>query len=193
MPHSNIGRWRHTAPMHPGFGQGPSYWKAMNFLRFGGRDTSDGTTPLRIEDWGCGLAGAKAFAGDADYVGVDGSPGYADVIADLVTYRSNVDCILLRHVLEHNREWAKILDNAVASFGRRLCIIVYTPFTDPDEETHVHLTCEASAWWDEIPEYRFNFEEFTGHFSFLEWDCEIFPGEYPYQLETMFFISRNAA
>jgi hypothetical protein len=36
----------------------------------------------------------------------------------------------LRHVLEHSYDWQKILDNAVASFTKRLCIVLFTPFVD---------------------------------------------------------------
>jgi hypothetical protein len=45
----------------------------------------------------------------------DSSPRCAEVV-DLAHYRSNVPGIFMRHILEHNYEWARILDNALASF-----------------------------------------------------------------------------
>lgn len=87
-----------------------------------------------VEDWGCGTGGFKRFY-RGRYIGVDGSKTLiATKIADLCTYRSNVDGIVIRHVLEHNYEWAKVLDNAVASFRRKLCLILFTPFVAETRE-----------------------------------------------------------
>lgn len=79
-----------------------------------------------VEDWGCGTAWAKRYREGA-YVGVDMAPGYADVVADLRTYRSDVDGIFMRSVLEHNHDWRAILDNALASARKRLVLVLFTP------------------------------------------------------------------
>lgn len=81
-----------------------------------------------VEDWGCGTAWAKRFR-EGTYIGVDAAPGYADIVADLRTYTSGVDGIFMRHVLEHNEDWAQILDNALASC-LRLVLILFTPMTN---------------------------------------------------------------
>ena len=85
----------------------------------------------QVEDWGCGHGGFKTFlAPHQTYIGVDGSKShYASVIADLVTYRSSVDAVHLRHVLEHNVDWRPILRNALASFRRRGVLTVFTPLS----------------------------------------------------------------
>jgi len=55
-----------------------------------------------VEDWGCGAGGFRKFY-KGKYKGIDGSANkYVDKVADLRTYRSSVDGILVRHVLEHN-------------------------------------------------------------------------------------------
>lgn len=83
-----------------------------------------------IEDWGCGVGGFKDFLPAAiEYVGIDGSESrFSDVVADLEDYRSETDAIFMRNVLEHNPGWAKILDNALASFRRRMVLVMFTPF-----------------------------------------------------------------
>ena len=83
-----------------------------------------------VEDWGCGTAYGRRFCTGA-YKGIDGSPSqFTGTVADLREYRSEADGIFLRHVLEHNEDWALILAGAVASFRRRLVVIIFTPFGD---------------------------------------------------------------
>ena len=40
----------------------------------------------------------------------------------------------MRHILEHNYEWARILDNALASFTERMALILFTPEQEVTEE-----------------------------------------------------------
>src|SRR3954447_20891825 len=70
-----------------------------------------------IADWGCGKGAFRGFV-DADrYVGFDGSSTpFADRVVDLTDFGYASDGILLRHVIEHDYEWRKILHNAAASF-----------------------------------------------------------------------------
>lgn len=96
-----------------------TYRKAIAFL--------DG--PGVLEDWGCGTAYAKQFVKQATYVGVDSSPSrFNDVTETLSTRSSRPEAILLRHVLEHNFNWDKILINAIASFQKRMVLVIFTPF-----------------------------------------------------------------
>ena len=80
-----------------------------------------------VEDWGCGKGGFRRFF-QGRYIGVDGSATpFADKIVNLCQYRTKVDGILLRHVLEHNYNWQPTLDGALHSFTRKLCLILFTP------------------------------------------------------------------
>lgn len=83
-----------------------------------------------VEDWGCGGGGFTNFR-KTGYVGVDGSKTpFADKIVDLSNYTSNVQGIHLRHILEHNYKWEDILRNALISFTHKLCLTLFTPFTE---------------------------------------------------------------
>lgn len=149
-----------------------TYEKAIGFL--------DGEGVL--EDWGCGTAYAKRFVRRARYVGVDGSPSkFNDVTADLREYTSEADYILLRHVLEHNLEWERVLDNALRSARKRLAVVTFTPF---GAETKV------IAWnpgFFEVPDISFRKEDLTARFpSFTE---ETFETRSQYWTETVFYIS----
>lgn len=85
-----------------------------------------------VEDWGCGKGWFARFVSDEQtYIGLDGSKTpFADKFVDLTTYRSEVDGIFMRHVLEHNYAWPFILENAVASFTQRMALILFTPLTE---------------------------------------------------------------
>ncbi len=76
-----------------------------------------------IEDWGCGTGGFKRFIqknDDIKYIGIDGSiTPFADIQQDLTIYKSKPEGIFMRHVLEHNYEWEKILNNACGSFQKK--------------------------------------------------------------------------
>ena len=90
---------------------------------------------VTVEDWGCGFGGFSAYLGDwQSYVGVDGSASpHADVRADLISYTSQADAIHLRHVLEHNPDWRKILSNVLVSFRKRAVVTIFTPFSEVEQ------------------------------------------------------------
>lgn len=103
-------------------GSDDSYEMAGEYLA--GNDT--------IEEWGCATTWGKQFL-DSPYRGVDGGPSeWVDEVADLTTYRSKADKILIRHVLEHNWEWRQILQNVVGSFQDRAVIILFIPLGTHD-------------------------------------------------------------
>lgn len=84
-----------------------------------------------VEDWGCGLGYMRNFIPKARYKGIDGTRSpFADVLADLVEYRSAVSGIYMRGVIEHDYQWRKILENAVASFKDRMCLVLFTPMSN---------------------------------------------------------------
>jgi hypothetical protein len=109
-----------------------------------------------IEDWGCGYAYARKFVPEGRYFGVDGSPEaapYADLIADLTTYKSDVDGIFIRHILEHNYNWRDVLMNATASFRKRLVLIMFTPFREHTVPLVRNDLLDLSFRKDDITEY----------------------------------------
>lgn len=132
-----LGRWDYSRPA-PVYGTLASYERAAAWL--------DGVCPV-VEDWGCGAAAAKPYFKKSRYVGVDGSGGHADVVADLREYTSAVDGILIRHVLEHNYDWPLVLENAIRSC-RRLTIVFFLKLEDyttvssinPDGVPNLHVS-----------------------------------------------------
>jgi hypothetical protein len=114
------------------------YWKSKirSLFPFAGRSErlyGDSTTyhlaadflidVAEVEDWGCGYGGFRKFC-KTKYIGIDGSSysPAASKIVDLADYRSEAEGILVRHVLEHNYEWESILQNAVSSFRKKMCL-----------------------------------------------------------------------
>jgi len=125
---SNVGRWAPWySTMTPAdaaamYGQdsGKVFALAADFL--------DG---LAVEDWGCGFATYRDFH-RGPYHGVDGTPGFCDVVDDLATRRSDTPGLLMRAVLEHNEDWSAVLANAVASARERLVLATFIP--DPGKD-----------------------------------------------------------
>jgi len=110
-----LGEWKHDTR----YGVEESYKVGMDWL----------SPCSSVEDWGCGPAYSKKYRKGA-YFGVDGTTGYCDLVADLREYRSEKPGIFMRHVLEHNHEWRRILENALASFTERMALIFFTPWQD---------------------------------------------------------------
>lgn len=115
-----------------------------------------------VEDWGCGTAWAKQFR-DGPYVGIDGAEGYADIVADLRTYTSDVEGIFMRGVLEHNHEWKPILQNAMVSATKRLVLVLFTPMADA---THV-----IGYTRDDIPDISFAPADIEAYFGGRKFIC----------------------
>lgn len=90
-----------------------------------------------IEDWGAGFGGFKPLVAEhQQYIGLDGSASKsANKIVDFEEYTSAVDGAHMRHVIEHNYGWSKVLNNFCASFTKRGVLTLFTPFTEDD--THV--------------------------------------------------------
>jgi hypothetical protein len=116
---SAAGRWNHqNVPAQP-YGDDTTYRIGADFLR-----------GLATEDWGCGLGWYRRFH-EGPYVGIDGSPSeFADIVCDLSHRRSRCEGLFMRHVLEHNANWRVILENALASFSKKMVLVVFTPFHD---------------------------------------------------------------
>lgn len=145
-----------------------------------------------VEDWGAGGGGLHRFLHTGvHYVGVDSSATpYAGVMADLVSYRSTADGVVLRHVLEHNHDWRAVLDNAVASFTQRLVVVLFTPRVGA---THLLAT---EVGYGDVPVYAFAREDIEAALDAVTmdwwWDEHWYP-EAHYGTETMLLVRRKAA
>lgn len=166
-------RWDYAGKDQFAYDEETSYQKGIDFLDGHGK----------IEDWGCGTAYAKRFVQKSDYVGVDGSQSdFASVKADLQDYRSNTDSIFMRHVLEHNWGWRTVLANAVASFSKRMVLIVFTPWADSEH-------CLATN--DGIPDLSLNRDEVLGFFKGHRVREETIQSKTEYGQEVIFYIEKE--
>jgi len=164
------GGWDYRDVEQFAYGDETSYRKGVAFL--------DGYGD--IEDWGCGTAWAKRFVTKSAYTGIDASPSrYADKVVDLRTYRSDADCVFIRHVLEHSFDWGAILTNAVASFRQRMVLVIFTPFADQTREI---------ASWSGIPDIAFRKEDLTERFHHLPYSEETIFTNTQYEREHIFYI-----
>jgi len=167
-----VGKWDYSSGKQFPYGDTTTYIKAGVFLGI----------CKTVEDWGCGTAYAKQFM-KGTYIGIDGSKGpHADKVADLREYRSSPEGILLRHVLDHNLDWRKILSNAIASFQKRLCIVIFTPFS---KDTRV--LCSTNG----IPDISFRKEEITEALQGLKYTEEPLSTNSQYGVEHVFYVERN--
>lgn len=175
----NAGRWDHwyagleePAP----FGDTVTYQMCADWL-------ADCRT---VEDWGCGKGWAKGLFRADQYVGVDGSrTPYADIVTDLADYRSDVDGIMVRHVLEHDPAWRDILTNAISSARLRLAIVLFTPLAK--------ATCQIA--WNEavrVPDISFALDDLTGPVAAAgwEWTSQTLATATQYGTETILRCSR---
>jgi hypothetical protein len=162
-PSSNVGKWddwyKSLSLQDMGslrlYGDTVTYRMAAAFL----------TDVTEVEDWGCGAGGFKRFC-RTRYVGVDGTKTpFADRVADLCTYTSRVEGIMMRHVIEHNYSWRAILDNAVSSFTKKLCLILFTPFS-PETREIAHNRAHGI----DAPDLSFCRADIEGSFTGLRWE-----------------------
>ncbi len=176
---SNARRWdplyRGVRSPHP-YGDTRTYEKAARFLA--GLST--------VEDWGCGCAWLKRYLDPSvGYQGIDGSQSpFADRVTDLAGYRSRADGIVLRHVLEHNPDWEAVLTNAVASFRKRLVIVLFTPFAG----TTRPIAENASLG---VPDLSFARADLVRHFAELRWSLEEnLATQTQYGVEHLFYVEK---
>jgi hypothetical protein len=113
------------------FGNVETYERAKAFLK----------DCAKIEDRGCGRAFFSTLFPAGQVINIDGTQNpNVDIHADLEEYRSVVPGIMMRHVLEHNYQWQKVLACAVESFTERMVLVLYTPLVKepvpPAKEWH---------------------------------------------------------
>jgi hypothetical protein len=139
----------------------------------------------QIEDWGCGRGWFRRYTARQQYRGIDGSKtSFADVIADLARYRSRVEGIFLRHVLAHDWEWEEILRNAVASFTKKLVVVIFTPFSQEGTREIAYAIDMG------VPDISFRYEDIVRNFEGLEWRMETLETDTQYRTETIFYVKK---
>jgi hypothetical protein len=94
----------------------------------------------------------------------------------------------MRHVLEHNLEWRRILTAALSSFRKRLVLIIFTPFV---EATRV-LAVDRGVTAVPVPDIAFRREELVAHFGGLHWRQESMATESMYSIEHIFYLSKGS-
>ena len=180
-PNSQMkGRWFYKGLGKVAYGHPESYSRAAAFF-----DEVGGT----VEDWGCGCAVFRDYLKRCSYFGIEGSENpFADRCdVDLETYRSDVDCILLRHVLDHNENWLRILQNAIASFRKRMVIVFFHDF---GPETRI-LFRHGSPKFPGVPDLQFKKEDFTLRCPGLIIREEWIPADHNSpNNETMFYLQK---
>ena len=166
-------------------GEGPKlYADQTTYLMAAAFFVGEGT----VEDWGCGRGGFRLFCLNETYTGLDGSKTlFADKIVDLCSYRSNPDCILIRHILEHNYNWRDILDNAVASFRRKLCLVLFTPFAEQTKEIAHYRNSGI-----DVPDISFSRSDIEQRFAGLKWRlASNIATSSQYGIEHVYFVWRD--
>jgi hypothetical protein len=146
----------------------------------------------KIEDWGCGTGGFKVFFINNNnlnrYIGVDGSKTpFADIKTDLTSYYSNVDGIFMRHVLEHNYEWIQILENACKSFKQKMCLVLFTPFSDKTKEIAHNLEHGV-----DVPDISFDKNELINIFKKynIKYELITINTDTGYNIEHVFYLNK---
>lgn len=138
------------------------------------------------EDWGCGTGWLRTLIPPDRYRGIDGTASlFCDEVVDLSAYRSTVPGVFMRHVLEHNYEWARILDNAVASFTERMVLILFTPERDTTEE--IAFSAEVG-----VPDIAFRLADITDRFPpDVTYTVQRLPSATQYGCETILLLERK--
>jgi len=133
-PHATKVAWGPNL-QHPSYGTATTYTLAAGWLS--GCET--------VADWGGSTGAFRAYLPPTvNYAVIDGTPqGYPTTwVADIVApCQLQSDGVLIRHVLDHNRQWDQILRNMKQTCLWRAVVITFTP----DAET-THVVRTKSGW-----------------------------------------------
>jgi len=139
-----------------------------------------------VEDWGCGMGWMRRFVPPERYCGVDGTASpFADEVVDLATYQSTTDGLFMRHVLEHNRDWRSVLDNAVASYRERMVLVLFTPMAEATQEI---------APFDnviDVPNIAFRHDDLAERFGDASFSFTDLPSGSFYGTERIYYLERS--
>jgi hypothetical protein len=138
-------------------------------------------------DLGCGTGWLSTLIPPDRYRGIDGTASpFCDEVVDLVAYRSTVPGVFMRHVIEHNYEWTRILDNAVASFTERMVLILFTPEVATTEE--IAFRPDVG-----VPDLAFWLADITERFPpDVMYTVQRIPSATQYGCETILLLERNS-
>ena len=92
----------------------------------------------------------------------------------------------MRHILEHNVNWRQILTNAIASFQKRMVLVIFTPLMDT---TRVILTT-SNITHIPVPDIAFKKDDLTEYFKHLKYTEESVISETQYKTEHVFYIEK---
>jgi hypothetical protein len=180
---SLVGRWQWFYDTQPS--EGPFAFDPAERVFQIGADWFAGCAT--IADWGCGGGLLSRFVGADRYVGVDGSTTAAvSVVADLTDYHVHSDGVFMRHVLEHNYRWERILDNALDAFDQRMVLVLFTPWHDGDGDVR-ELRWEAGF---EVPTLAFRAGAIEAKLNGFDWEFVEVVSPSAYGSERMFLIER---
>ena len=168
-------KWYKNTKAIKSFGDKKTYKLAADFLA----DIDE------VEDWGCGAGGFKQFY-KGKYIGIDGTDNpFVDKVVDLRTYKSSVDGIMMRHVLEHNYDWSEILRRALLSFRKKFCLILFTPFVKVTKEI-----AHNKKHGVDVPDISFSREDIECHFESLKWRLQSIKTRKGYNIEHIYYIEK---
>jgi hypothetical protein len=182
MSESNLGKWDvmyASADKPAPYGDVTTYILGAAWLK-----------GLDVEDWGCGLTWMAQYV-DKGYVGIDGSHakgGFSVKIEDLAMYKSKTPGLFMRHVLEHNYDWKQILNNAIASFEKRMVLVIFTPFAYNGE---TYTLAEGNYNGVEIPDISFGYRELVRPFHKFLVNEEHIATKTQYGQEHVFYLERT--
>ncbi len=138
-----------------------------------------------VEDWGCGKGWLGTLIPPERYRAIDAASPFANVQADLADYRSKVEGVFMRHVLEHNFRWPQILGNALDSFTKRMVLVVFTPLVDETKEIKWH---EPPG----VPDIAFRLDDLTRPMDArgIRWTHQTLKTHTDYGVETVIYAER---
>ena len=178
---SNIGKWaeryRNQVNSKP-YGDNTTYIKGAEFLQH----------LSFVEDWGCGTSWFRNFIPVGRYRGIDGSHSkFVDKVIDLTKYRSEVQGLFIRHVLEHNESWKTILSNALTSFTERMVLVLFTPFSQTTTVLARYEIPGSPGMF--VPDISFSKDDILAQLSVYSWRLEEnIPTDTEYGVEHVFYI-----
>lgn len=174
-----LANWNYGTTQPFPYGDETTYKKAIEFL--------DG--PWTITDFGCGTAWAKRFVKRGRYIGVDGSWSFhCDVKADLRSYKCETEAVLMRHILEHNYDWKVILENALASFQKRMALIMFVPFGEVTKA--IAMNKVGGSQIATVPDIQFKRQDLLDVIGTLPYKEETLQTATQYGWEHIFYIER---
>jgi len=154
-----------------------------------------------VEDWGSGACFlAKYLRPDIEYTPIDAATNieskFTVNVVDLVDYKSSVDGIFLKHVLEHNYAWEKIFRNFLSSFKRRGVVVIFTPFSGDVDDRVITCTYESqndkkeSVRIPDISLSREKFDNIVKEYPGVSYTEQTIKWDSPYKIENILNFTR---